>query len=187
MSRRDLGSTDIARQSASVLIAVGLWLTSVLLLTALPFLVVAMALSAHDHVVVAPNLLAHQLGSATGGASLPHLIITITVAFLGLTLETLVLSRVVFVGGEPGAFGRMLTLARRALFGARRAAVPVDASPFPRPSILAARDVEHGILRQLRRALSISPLAPPRLLTLSSNPLGSFAQSGHRVEVGVAE
>ena len=186
MSRRDLGSTDIAHQSVSVLIAVGLWLTRVLLLTAIPCLVVAMALSARDHVVVAPSLLAHQLATATGGASLPHLIVTMTVAFLGVTLETIALSRVVFVGGEPSAFGRLLTIARRVLLVARRAAASILAPPFPRRSVLAARDVEHGILRQLRRALSISPLAPPRLLTLSSNPLGSFAQSGHRVEVGVA-
>jgi hypothetical protein len=185
-TRPDFGSTDIARQSASVLITVGVFLVRVLLGTALPCLVLAMAVSAHEHVALAPSLLVHHFGTATTGTSLPHLIATITVAFLGVSIEVLALSRVAFASAEPGAVTRFLATARRALFGARRTAVAAVTSPFPRRSVLAERDAEYGILRQLRRALSIAPLAPPRLLTLNSDPLGSLAKSGHRVEVGVA-
>jgi hypothetical protein len=56
------------------------------------------------------------------------------------------------------------------------------------PTVEALRSIPKpdGILGQLRVALSIAPVAPPSRLTLSSDPWGPYAQSGHRAEVRVA-
>jgi len=186
VSRRDFGASDIARQNASVWIAVGVWSSRLLLLTALPCFLVATTLGVHDHVVVTPSLFVHHLGSGYAGGSLRHLIVTLTVTFLCVTLESLLLCRDAFARGEPSAMAALLATARRVLFDARHAAMPVVGSLAPRRAGVKNENDDHSILRQLRRALSISPLAPPRLVALGSDLFGPFCQSSHRVEVGVA-
>ena len=184
---RDLGPTDIARQNADVWVTVGWWLVRLLLPIALVCFAVATAVGLRDHVVVTPSLWLHHLGAGYATVSLRHLIVTLTVAFLGMTLESLVLGRDVFARGEPAAvIAALLATARWLLVGIRHADLLVVGSPAPLAASRADHDPGGGILRQLRAALSIAPVAPPTRLTLSSDPWGPFAQSGHRAEVLVA-
>jgi hypothetical protein len=185
--RGDFGPTDIARQNADALITVGLWLARLLLPIALICYAVATAVGLHDHVVITPSLWLHHLGAGYATVSLRHLIVTLTVTFLGVTLESLVLGRKAFAHGEPeAAIATVLATARRLFFAGCRVELLSVNSTVSRTASCIDDDPESGILRQLRSALSIAPVAPPARLTLSSDPWGPFAQSGHRAEVLIA-
>ena len=185
--RRNFGTTDIARENAAVWITVGWWLARLLISTALVCFVVATAIGLHDHVAVTPSLWLHHVGAGGAAGSLRHLILTVTVTFLGVTLESLVLCRDAFARGLPAnAIATVLASARRLVVGVRPVALPVIAWRSLRSARLADRDPDSGILRQLRSALSIAPEGPPAHLAFSSDPRGPFAQSDHRAEVLVA-
>jgi len=185
--RRDLGATDIARDNADVLITVGWWLTRLLLPTALVCFAVSTAIGLRDQVVVTPSLWLHHLGAGDATVSLRHLIVMLTVVFVGVTLESLVLCRDAFARGEPSAaIATVLAIARRLFLRTRHSELLVVDSPVPRATSRVANDPDSGILRQLRSALSIAPTGPPTRLALSSDPWGPFAQSGHRAEVCTA-
>jgi hypothetical protein len=184
---RDFGPTDIARQNAEVWITVGRWLVRVLLPIALISFAVGTAVGLHDHAVATPSFWFHHLATGYATVSLRHLVVTMTVAFLGMTLESLVLRRDVFARGEPAAVTAAVLAAVRRLFPRtwRIELLAVNA-PMPSRARRADRDPDFGILHQLHSALSIAPMAPPSRLTLSSDLRGHFAQSGHRAEVLVA-
>ncbi len=185
--RGDFGPTDIARQNADVWITVGYWLVRLLLPIALVSLTVGTVVGLHDHVIVTPSLWLHHLGAGYATVSLRHLIVTLTVAFLGTTLESLVFGRDAFARGEPAAaIATVWATARRLFFASWRVELLAINSTSLRTKSRIYDDPESGILRQLRSALSITPVAPPARLTLSSDPRGPLAQSGHRAEVLVA-
>jgi hypothetical protein len=185
--RRAFGPTDIARQNAALLVTVSWWLTRLLLPIALVSFAVSTAIGLHDHVVVTPSLWFHHLGAGYATVSLRHLIVTLTVTFLGMTLESLVLCRDAFARGEPAAaIAAVLVTARRLFLRTWRIELLALDAPVPRAARRADRDPGSGILRQLRSALSIAPVGPPARLAISSDPWGPFAQSGHRAEVLVA-
>jgi hypothetical protein len=185
--RRDFGPTDIARQNADVWTTVGRWLARALLPIALISFAVGASVGLRDHVVVTPSLWFHHLGAGYATVSLRHLAVTMTVAFLGMMLESLVLRRDVFARGEPAAVtAAVLAAASRLLPRTWRIELPALNAPMPVRARRADRDPDSGILQQLYAALSIAPMAPPSRLTLSSDPWGRFAQSGHRAEVLVA-
>ena len=98
--RRDFGPTDIARQNAAVLVTVGWWLTLLLLPIALVGFAVTTGIGLCHHVVITPSLWFHHLGAGYATVSLRHLIVTLTVTFLGMMLESLVLCRDAFAWGE---------------------------------------------------------------------------------------
>src|ERR1700678_2498043 len=111
--RRDFGPTDIARQNAAVLATVGLWLVRLMLPLALVGFAVTTTIGLQHHVVVTPSLWFHHLGAGYAIVSLRHLIVTLTVTFLGMMLESLVLCRDAFARGEPeGAIAAMLATVR---------------------------------------------------------------------------
>jgi hypothetical protein len=110
----------------------------------------------------------------------------LTVGFIAVTLESFVLCRDAFVRGAPGAVVNVLATARRLLLGARRAELLIVDSAVLRPASSVERDLDSGILRQLRSALSIAPVGPPASLALGLDPWGLFGQSGHRTEVCAA-
>jgi hypothetical protein len=185
--RQDFGATDIARQTADVWITVGWWLTRLLLPTALVCFAVSTAIGLHDHVVVTPNLWLHHLGTGGAAGSLRHLIVMLTITFVGVTLESLVLCRDALARGEPAAaIAAVLATARRLFLGTRRVELLAVNSPAPRAARRVDHEADSGILRQLRAALSIAPVGPPARLAFSSDPWGPFEQSGHRAEVLVA-
>jgi hypothetical protein len=185
--RRDFGPTDIARQNAAVLAMVGWWLTRLLLPIALVGLSVTTAIGLYHHVVITPSLWFHHLGAGYATVSLRHLIVTLTVTFLALTLESLVFCRDAFARGEPAALtSPVLTILRRLFLRNWHVELLALNAPMPNRARRADRDPDSGILHQLHSALSIAPMAPPSRLTLSSDPWGPFAQSGHRAEVLVA-
>jgi hypothetical protein len=111
----------------------------------------------------------------------------LTVTFLCVTLESLVLGRNAFAHGEPAAaIATVWATTRRLFLAIRRVELLAINSTALRAASRIDDDPDSGILRQLRTALSIAPVAPPARLTLSSDPWGPFAQSGHRAEVLVA-
>jgi hypothetical protein len=185
-SRRDSAATGIARQNADVLITVGVWLSRLFVLTALVCFAVSTAVGLHAHVAVSPEAWVHHLGAGYAADSLRHLIVTLTVAFVGLTLESLVLCRDAFARGEPGAIAAVLAIARRLFLGVRRAALLVVGLPALRPTSRGERNADDGILHQLRSALSLAPVGPPACPALGSDPRGPFGQSGHRAENSAA-
>ena len=89
--RRDFGPTDIARQNAAILATVGLWLVRLLLPIGLVGFAVTTAIGLCHHVVITPSLWFHHLGAGSAAVSLRHLIVTLTVTFLAMMLESLVL------------------------------------------------------------------------------------------------
>ena len=185
--RRDFGATDIARQNADVWITVGWWLTRLLIPTAVVCFAVSTAIGRHDHVVVTPSFWLHHLGAGDAAGALRHLIVMLTITFLAMTLESLVLCRNAIARGEPAAtVATMLATARRLLLGTPRADLLVVNPLAPQAASHLDRDPDSGILRQLRSALSIAPVAPPVCLALNSDPRGPFGQSGHRAEVCAA-
>jgi hypothetical protein len=185
--RRDFGPTDIARQNAAVLVTVGWWLTRLLLPIALVGFAVSTTIGLYHHVVITPSLWFHHLGAGYATVSLRHLIVTLTVTFLGMTLESLVLCRDAFARGEPAAaIAAVLATVRRLSLRTWRLELLAPNSPMPSRARRADRDPDSGILHQLHSALSIAPMAPPSRLILSSDPWGPFAKSGHRAEVLVA-
>jgi hypothetical protein len=185
--RRDFGPTDVARQNAAVLATVGLWLVRLMLPFALVGFAVTTTIGLQHHVVITPSLWFHHLGAGYATVSLRHLIVTLTVTFLGMMLESLVLSRDAFARGEPAAVtAAVLAAARRLFLRNSRIELLAVNSPMPLRARRADRDPESDILQQLHAALSIAPMAPPVPLALSSDPWGPFAQSGHRAEVLVA-
>jgi hypothetical protein len=185
--RGDFGPTDIARENADVLISVGLWLARLLLPIALVCYTVATAVGLRDHVVVTPSLWLHHLGAGYATVSLRHLIVTLTVTFLCVTLESLVLGRNAFAHGEPAAaIATVLAAARRFFLASRQVEMLAVNSTALRAAGRVDNNPDSDILHQLHSALSIAPMAPPLRLTLSSDPWGPFAQSGHRAEVLVA-
>jgi hypothetical protein len=187
MTPRDFGPTDIARQNADVWIAVGRWLVQALLPIAFISFAVGAAVGLHDHVVATPSLWFHHLGAGYATVSLRHLAATMTVAFLGMMLETLVLRRDVFAHGDVAAVAAAALAAARRLFPRNwRIELLALNAPMPVQARRGDRDPGSGILHQLHSALSIAPMAPPSRLALSSDPWGPFAQSGHRAEVLVA-
>jgi hypothetical protein len=185
--RRDFGPTDVARQNAAVLATVGLWLVRLMLPFALVGFAVTTTIGLQHHVVITPSLWFHHLGAGYATVSLRHLIVTLTVTFLGMMLESLVLCRDAFARGEPAAVTAAVMAAARRLFlrNWRIELLAVNA-PTPRAASHVDNDPDSGILHQLYAALSIAPMAPPRRPTLSSDPRGPFAQSGDRAEVLVA-
>ena len=185
--RRDFGPTDIARQNAAVLTTVGLWLVRLLLPIGLVGFAVTTAIGLCHHVVITPSLWFHHLGAGSAAVSLRHLIVTLTLTFLGMMLESLVLCRDAFARGEPAAVtAAVLAAARRLCLRNWHLEVPALNAPMPVRARGADHDPDFGILHQLHCALSIAPMAPPVPLALSSDPWGPFAQSGHRAEVLVA-
>jgi hypothetical protein len=140
----------------------------------------------HAHAVLAPNLWVHHLGVGGAAGSLRHLIVMLTVGFIAVTLESFVLCRDASARREPGAVATVLAIARRLLLGARRAELLIVGSAALRPASSVERDLDSGILHQLRSALSIAPVGPPASLALGSDPWGLFGQSGHRTEVCAA-
>jgi hypothetical protein len=185
--RRDFGPTDIARQNAAVLVTVGWWLTRLLLPIALVGFAVTTAIGLRHHVVITPSLWFHHLGAGYATVSLRHLIVTLTVTFLGMMLESLVLCRDAFARGEPtAAIAAVLATARWLFLRTWRWELLALNAPMPLAASRIDNNPDSGILRQLSAALSIAPVAPPARLTLSSDPRGPFAQSGHRAEVLVA-
>jgi hypothetical protein len=185
--RRDFGPTDIARENAAILTTVGLWLVRLMLPIGLVGFAVTTAIGLQHHVVVTPSLWFHHLGAGSAAVSLRHLIVTLTLTFLGVMLESLVLCRDAFARGEPeAAIAAVLASARRLFLRSWRADVLAVNAPMPVRARRADRDPDSDILHQLHAALSIAPMAPPALLTLSSDPWGPFAKSGHRAEVLVA-
>jgi hypothetical protein len=184
--RRDFGPTDIARQNAAFLTTVGLWLVRLLLPIGLVGFAVTTAIGLCHHVVVTPSLWFHHLGAGSATVSLRHLIMTLTLTFLGMMLESLVLCRDAFARGEPeAAVAAVLATVRRLFLRSWRTEL-LALNVMPVRARRADRDPDSGILRQLHSALSIAPMAPPSRLILSSGPWGPFAQSGHRAEVLVA-
>jgi hypothetical protein len=185
--RRDFGPTDIARQNAAFLTTVGLWLVRLLLPIGLVGFAVTTAIGLCHHVVITPSLWFHHLGAGSAAVSLRHLIVTLTLTFLGMMLESLVLCRDAFARGEPeAAVAAVLATVRRLFLRSWRTELLAPNAPMPVRAHRADRDPDSGILRQLHAALSIAPMAPPSRLALSSDPWGPFAQSGHRAEVLVA-
>jgi hypothetical protein len=185
--RRDFGPTDIARQNSAVLTTVGLWLVRLMLPIALVGFAVTTAIGLYHHVVITPSLWFHHLGAGYATVSLRHLIVTLTVTFLGMMLESLVLCREAFARGEPAAVTAAVMAAARRLFLRNwRIELLAQNAPVPVPARRADRDPNSGILHQLHAALSIAPMAPPSRLILSSDPWGPLAQSGYRAEVIVA-
>jgi hypothetical protein len=185
--RRDFGPTDIARQNAAVLATVGLWLVRLMLLLALVGFAVTTTIGLQHHVVITPSLWFHHLGAGYATVSLRHLIVTLTVTFLGMMLESLVLCRDAFARGEPCVvIAAVLAAAHRLFLRNWHAELLAADAPMPARARQADRDPDSGILHQLHSALSIAPMAPPSRLALSSDPWGPFGQSGHRAEVLVA-
>jgi hypothetical protein len=185
--RRDFGPTDLARQNAAVLVTVGLWLVRLMLPIALVGFAVSTTIGLYHHVVITPSLWFHHLGAGYAAVSLRHLIVTLTVTFLGMMLESLVLCRDALARGEPAAVtAAVLATARRLFFRNWRVELLAVNASLPRAASRVDDDPDSGILRQLSAALSIAPVGPPAHLTLSSDPWGPFAQSGHRAEVLVA-
>ncbi len=182
----DFGATDIARQYAEVLTTVASFLARLMLVTAVVCFSVVTVMGLHAHVVIAPNLWVHHLGVGGAIGSLRHLIVMVTVGFIGVTLESLVLCRDAFARREPGAVATVLAIARRLLLGTCRAELLVVDSAALRPASSVERDRDGGILGQLRSALSIAPVGPPASLALGSDPRGLFGQSGRRAEVCAA-
>jgi hypothetical protein len=182
----DLVVSILIDKNANVLITVGGWLSRLFVLTALVGFAVSTTIGLHAHIVVSPDAWLHHLGAGYAGGSFQHLIVTLTVAFVGITLESLVLCREAFAQGEPSAIAAVLATARRLFHGVRRAALLVVGLPALRPASRGDRNADDGILRQLRAALSIAPMAPPVRLVLGSDPRGPFGQSGHRAEVSAA-
>jgi hypothetical protein len=184
--RRDFGPTDIARQNADVWITAGQWLVRLMLPIALISFAVGNAVGLHNRVVT-PSLWFHHLGAGYATVSLRHGIVSLTVAFLGMMLESLVLHRDAFARGEPAAVAAAVLATLRRLFLRNwRTQLLAPNVPMPSRARRADRDFDSGILHQLHAALSIAPMAPPSRLTLSSDPWGRFAQSGHGAEVLVA-
>ncbi len=99
--RRDFGATDIARQSAEVLITVASFLARLMLVTAVVCFSVVTVMGLHAHVVVAPNLWVHHLGVGGSAGSLRHLIVMLTVGFIAVRLEAFVLCRDASARREP--------------------------------------------------------------------------------------
>jgi hypothetical protein len=184
--RGDFGATDIARQYAEVLTTVASFLARLMLLTAVVCVSVVTVVGLHAHVVIAPDLWVHHLGVGGAAGSLRHVIVMMTVGFIGVTLESFVLCRDASARREPGAVATVLAIARRLLLGARRAELLIVDSAVLRRASSVERDRDGGILRQLRSALSIAPMGPPTLVALGFDPRGLFGQSGHRAEVCAA-
>ncbi|MGO8721230.1 MAG: hypothetical protein ACLQVI_00110 [Polyangiaceae bacterium] len=184
--RGDFGATDIARQNAEVLTTVASFLARLMLLTAVVCFSVVTVVELHAHVVIEPNLWVHHLGVGGAAGSLRHVIVMLTVGFIAVTLEAFVLCRDASARREPGAVATVLATARRLLLGVRRAELLIVGSAALRPASSVERDLDSGILRQLRSALSIAPVGPPASLALGLNPWGLFEQSGHRTEVCAA-
>jgi len=185
--RRDFGPTDIARQNAAVLATVGLWLVRLLLPIGLVGFAVTTAIGLQHHVVITPGLWFHHLGAGSAAVSLRHLIMTLTLTFLGMMLESLVLCRDAFARGEPAAVAAaVLAAARRLCLRNWRIELLAVNATMPWAVGRVDNDPDSGILHQLHSALSIAPMAPPSRLILGSDPWGPFAQSGHRAEVLVA-
>ena len=169
--RRDFGPTDIARQNAAVLATVGLWLVRLTLPIALVGFAVTTTIGLQHHVVITPSLWFHHLGAGYATVSLRHLIVTLTVTFLGMMLESLVLCRDAFARGEPAAVITAAgAAARRLSLRSWRIELLALNAPVPSRTHRADRDPDSGILHQLHSALSIAPMAPPALLTFSSDP-----------------
>src|SRR5665213_1157590 len=153
--RRDFGPTDIARQNAAVLATVGLWLVRLMLPIALVGFAVTTGIGLFHHVVITPSLWFHHLGAGYATVSLRHLIMTMTVTFLGVTLESLVLGRNAFAHGEPAAaIATVLATARRLFLASRRVELLGVNSTALRAASRIDEDPENGILRQLCAALS---------------------------------
>jgi hypothetical protein len=185
--RRDFGPTDIARQNADVWITAGRWLVRLMLPIALISFAVGNAVGLHNRVVVTPSLWFHHLGAGYATVSLRHGIVWLTVAFLGTMLESLVLHLDAFARGEPAAVtAAVLATLSRVFLRNWRIELLAPNVPMPSRACCSDRDPDSGILHQLCSALSVAPMAPPSRLTLSSDPRGPFAQSGHRAEVLVA-
>jgi len=182
--RGDFGATDIARQYAEVLTTVASLLARLMLLTAVVCFSVVTVMGLHAHVVVAPNLWAHHLGAGGAAGSLRHLIVMLTVGFIAVTLESFVLCRDASARRESVV--TVLATVRRLLLGTWRADLLIVDSAALRPATSVERDLDRGILRQLRCALSIAPVGPPASLALGLDPRGLFGQSGHRAEVCAA-
>ena len=90
---------------------------------------------------------------------------------------------VAFASTEPRPLAEVRAAAGRLVRGVRRALLVGVGSASPRPAAREGAGIERGILGQLRRALSISPLAPPLALTPVADLFGPARPSGHRAEV----
>jgi len=146
---------------------------------------VATVIALHAHIVLTPIMWVH--GHAVGGAlgSLRHLAVVLIVMIIGVTLESLALSRDAFARGE-GAIATLLATVRRLVVEAASGALLVVQSPALRGTSRVDDDSDSGILRQLRSALSIAPTGPPARLAFGWDLWGPFGQSGHRAEVCAA-
>ena len=172
----------MARESADVLLTATLWMARGLLPLAVVGFLAATAGGVPSHLVTPASWLGH-LGSGDATASLLHLLVTMALLFVGVALETLVICGAALACGEARRIAEVYAAARRLARHVRRAGLLV-APPSPsRPPSHLDRGAEHGILHQLRRALSISPDAPPLVLALVADPLGPARPSGHRAEV----
>src|ERR1700691_5877561 len=130
--RRDFGPTDIARQNAAFLTTVGLWLVRLLLPIGFVGFAGTTAIGLCHHVVVSPSLWFHHLGAGSAAVSLRHLIVTLTMTFLGMMLESLVLCRDAFARGEPEAvIAAMLATVRRLFLRSWRTELGAPNAPMP--------------------------------------------------------
>jgi hypothetical protein len=155
MQRSDLGPTDVCRESGDVLGKAAA--------------VFARALSLV--VLVAVGLLAtparHVVGLFVAGSARGlgvHLIVTMAMLLLAVMLGSMLGWRRVLAVGIPVAIVGVLEEVRRSVLrSCRLGDVAVQRQPMS--SDRQVLDVgSSGILTQLRQALAISPLAPPRLV-----------------------
>lgn len=181
--RRSAGATEIARENADVFRTVARWSLRLLPPYLLVSYLAALLVGWHADTLVTPVLWLRLLASGDTLASLGHLAVLVGALLVGVLLETLFFCRAAFASSEPCPLAEVRAAARRLVRGVRRALLVALGAASPRPAPRPDADVEHGILGQLRRALSISPLAPPLALTPVADLLGPARPSGHRAEV----